>query len=76
MATTGTIAILVGPEYEELEVWYPKLRLEEAGFHAPLVGHGAAAYTGKWGYPCRVDRQVAVDPPGRCYPRALSSSGS
>jgi protease I len=58
MATAGTIAILVGPEYEELEVWYPKLRLEEAGFHAPLVGHGAAAYTGKWGYPCRVDRQV------------------
>lgn len=34
----GTIAILVGPEYEDLGVWYPKLRLEEAGFETPLVG--------------------------------------
>ena len=59
MATSGTIAILVGPEYEDLEVWYPKLRLEEAGFHTPLVGAGAPSYAGKWGYPCRVDRQVA-----------------
>ena len=25
----GTILVLVGPEYEDLEVWYPKLRLEE-----------------------------------------------
>lgn len=59
MAATGTIAILVGPEYEDLEVWYPKLRLEEAGFRTPLVGHGPAHYTGKWGYPCRADAQVA-----------------
>ncbi|MBU6365341.1 MAG: type 1 glutamine amidotransferase [Gemmatimonadetes bacterium] len=63
MATAGTIAILVGPEYEDLEVWYPKLRLEEAGFHTPLVGNGAPDYAGKWGYPCRVERQVAdLDP--------------
>ncbi len=63
----GTIAILVGPEYEDLEVWYPKLRLEEAGFDTPLVGMGDAKYLGKWGYPAAMDRQVAdVDPSTLC----------
>lgn len=54
----GTILILVGPEYEELEVWYPKLRMEEAGFDAPLAGIGEAKYAGKHGYPCPVDGHV------------------
>lgn len=59
----GTVAILVGPEYEDLEVWYPKLRLEEAGFDTPLVGMGDPKYFGKWGYPAPVDAHVAdVDP--------------
>ena len=59
----GTIAVLVGPDYEDLEVWYPKLRLEEAGYDAPLVGFGDARYLGKWGYPAPVDRHVRdVDP--------------
>jgi protease I len=53
--TKGTIAVLVGPEYEDLEVWYPKLRLEAAGYAAPLVGIGAKSYVGKHGYPCTVD---------------------
>ena len=61
--TNGTIAILVGPDYEDLEVWYPKLRLEEAGYHAPLVGMGESVYTGKYGYPAQVDINVQdVDP--------------
>lgn len=61
--TNGTIAILVGPEYEDLEVWYPKLRLEEAGYHAPLVGMGESHYSGKWGYPATVDMHVRdLDP--------------
>ena len=54
----GTIAILVGPDYEDLEVWYPKLRLEEAGYSTPLVGMGDAKYTGKWGYPAPVDMAI------------------
>lgn len=59
----GMIAILVGPEYEELEVWYPKYRLEAAGYAAPLVGMGAAHYLGKHGYPCPVDLNAAdLDP--------------
>ncbi|MEQ1692410.1 MAG: type 1 glutamine amidotransferase domain-containing protein [Gemmatimonas sp.] len=59
----GTIAILVGPEYEDLEVWYPKLRLEEAGYDTPLVGMGEPSYRGKWGYPASMDVAVRdVDP--------------
>lgn len=49
------VLILVGPEYEDLEVWYPKLRLEEAGFETPLAGLGERQYRGKHGYPCTVD---------------------
>lgn len=65
--SNGTIAILVGPEYEDLEVWYPKLRLEEAGYDTPLVGIGAASYSGKWGYPAPVDKHVQdVDPATLC----------
>jgi protease I len=59
----GTVAVLVGPEYEELEVWYPKLRLEEAGFTAPIIGMGESRYVGKYGYPAAVDGHIGdVDP--------------
>lgn len=50
--------MLVGPEYEELEVWYPKYRLEAAGWEVPLAGMGDPKYVGKWGYPCQVDGNV------------------
>lgn len=56
--TKGTVLILVGPEYEDLEVWYPKLRLEEAGYDAPLAGMGDATYRGKHGYPAKMDLSV------------------
>jgi protease I len=55
----GTVLILVGPEYEDLEVWYPKLRLEEAGYETPLAGIGEATYRGKHGYPATMDGQVS-----------------
>lgn len=54
----GTFLILVGPEYEDLEVWYPKLRLEEAGYETVLAGIGEPSYRGKHGYPCPVDAHV------------------
>ena len=58
-----SVAILVGPEYEDLEVWYPKLRLEAAGFHAPLVGIEGQTFKGKYGYPAPVELSIAsVDP--------------
>jgi len=54
----GTVLILVGPEYEDLEVWYPKLRLEEAGYSAPMAGIGESSYLGKHGYPAKMDAHV------------------
>jgi len=54
----GTFLILVGPEYEDLEVWYPKLRVEEAGYATVLAGIGEPSYRGKHGYPCPVDAHI------------------
>jgi protease I len=54
----GTVLILVGPDYEEMEVWYPKYRLEAAGYDAALAGIGEPKYVGKWGYPAPVDGHV------------------
>lgn len=54
----GTILMLVGPEYEDLEVWYPKLRLEEAGYEVKVAGLGEKEYRGKHGYPCQADGTV------------------
>jgi len=53
--SASRVLILVGPEYEDLEVWYPKLRLEEAGYETKLAGMGEREYRGKHGYPCVVD---------------------
>lgn len=54
----GTFLILVGPEYEDLEVWYPKYRLEERGYDTVLAGIGEPSYRGKHGYPCPIDAHV------------------
>lgn len=63
MTRPAVVPVLVGPEYEDLEVWYPKLRLEEAGYHSPLIGTGESQYRGKHGYPCAVDGHVQdLDP--------------
>jgi deglycase len=54
------ILILVGDIYEDLELWYPKLRLIEAGAQAVIAGQKAnEAYTGKNGYPCVSDEAIA-----------------
>ena len=62
----GTLLILVGPEYEDLEVWYPKLRVEEAGYRTLIAGIGESAYKGKHGYPCPVDVQIKDVDSGQC----------
>lgn len=54
------ILIFVGDAYEDLELWYPKLRLEEAGAEVVLAGQKAGQlYPGKHGYPCV--SEVAID---------------
>lgn len=63
MTSKKRVAILVGPDYEDLEVWYPKLRLEAAGFEAPLVGLAGEVFRGKHGYPAPVEESLAsIDP--------------
>ena len=47
--------------YEDLELWYPKLRLQEAGAGVTLAGPEAErVYTGKNGYPCRSDAAIEM----------------
>ena len=50
------VLIIVGEIYEDLELWYPKLRLEEAGATVTIAGPKADThYNGKHGYPCTSD---------------------
>lgn len=59
------VLIFVGDDYEDLELWYPKLRLEEAGAKVTLAGLQARhTYRGKHGYPCESDAAVADVSPG------------
>jgi protease I len=54
------ILVLVGDDYEDLELWYPKLRIEEAGGHVVLAGSlQGRTYSGKHGYPCTSDAMIA-----------------
>jgi len=58
-----SILIFAGTDYEDLELWYPKLRMEEAGATVVLAGLEAdTKYIGKNGYPCVSDAAIhAVD---------------
>lgn len=50
------VAVLAENLYQELEVWYPLLRLREAGAETFVVGTGSAkTYSSKVGYPVDVD---------------------
>ncbi|HSH94299.1 MAG TPA: DJ-1/PfpI family protein, partial [Roseimicrobium sp.] len=49
------ILCLVDDIYEDLELWYPKIRLEEAGHETHLVAQKAGTYEGKHGYPATAD---------------------
>ncbi|MGE5248386.1 MAG: DJ-1/PfpI family protein, partial [Verrucomicrobiota bacterium] len=44
------VAVLVENIYEDLELWYPVLRMREAGADVTIVGTGAPVYTSKHGY--------------------------
>jgi deglycase len=53
-----SVLFFAGPQYEDLELWYPKIRLEEEGAQTVVAGLGDAVYHGKKGLPVTVDRQV------------------
>jgi len=59
MALSGkTVLIFAANWYEDLELWYPKIRLEEAGAATVVAGLGEKTYQGKRGYPLTVDTSV------------------
>ena len=54
------VAVLVDNYYQELEVWYPLLRMREADAEVFTVGPEAGAtYKSKLGYPVKADRAIA-----------------
>jgi protease I len=54
------ILLLVGEVYEDLELWYPRLRMAEAGAEVLVAGpEGRQKYLGKHGYPCVSDAAIS-----------------
>jgi protease I len=50
------IAVLVEADYQDMEAWFPILRLREEGAQVVIVGTGSSTtYRGKYGYPVSVD---------------------
>lgn len=55
-----SVLMFTGDIYEDLELWYPKLRLIEAGASVTVAGDEAGrSYAGKNGYPCVSDAKIA-----------------
>ncbi|MFQ6011306.1 MAG: DJ-1/PfpI family protein, partial [Nitrososphaerales archaeon] len=53
------VAILAENGYEDLELWYPMLRLQEEGAVVDVIGSGTSkVYKSKHGYPVRVDKDA------------------
>ena len=54
------ILSLVDDIYEDLELWYPKIRLEEEGWTVTVASPEAnRTYKGKHGYPCPAGTDIA-----------------
>ncbi len=49
------VLIFVDDGYEDLEFWYPKIRLMEEGAEITVAGKQEAVYPSKHGYEARVD---------------------
>src|SRR5438105_9276585 len=59
MTLKGTrVLFFAAALYEDLELWYPKIRLEEEGASTTVAGMGEKIYPGKRGYPITVDTNV------------------
>lgn len=60
MAMTGKrFLMFVEDVYEDLELWYPRLRMIEAGATVTVAGPEAGKiYHGKHTYPCRADAAI------------------
>jgi len=61
MKLTGKrVAVLVADLYQELEFWYPYLRLKEEGAEVVAVGPEEGEYKSKLGYPAKADLAAAM----------------
>jgi protease I len=55
------VAIFAEDLYEDLELWYPLLRLKGEGAEVVVVGSGdAKEHRGKYGYPVVVDQAISA----------------
>ncbi|MEX0681286.1 MAG: type 1 glutamine amidotransferase domain-containing protein [Balneolales bacterium] len=53
------VLMFVDDIYEDLELWYPNLRLTEEGAEVVVAGpEEGIVYKGKHGYPCRADASI------------------
>jgi len=52
------VIALVEEDFEDLELWYPVLRLREEGAEVVVAGLGAQTYHGKYGLPAETDANV------------------
>jgi protease I len=50
-----TLLAFLDDVYEDLELWYPKLRLEAAGYALKCAAPAMKSYAGKHGYPAAAD---------------------
>lgn len=54
------VLILIEDSYEDMELMYPKYRLQEAGYEVVVAGPEARhTYIGKHGYPCPSDAAIS-----------------
>lgn len=53
------VMIFAEDNYEDLELWYPRLRLVEAGVQVTVAGPREKTYKSKHGYPVETDGNVA-----------------
>lgn len=53
-----TVLIFAAPDYEDLELHYPRIRLMEEGARVVVAGIGERSYRGKKGVPVDVDLDV------------------
>jgi len=59
MQKNKTVLAFLDEIYEDLELWYPKLRLEEAGYALKCAAPEIKTYAGKHGYPAAADLLLA-----------------
>lgn len=53
------IALLAAPDFEDMELMYPRYRLEEAGYKPIVIGKDKIPLQGKKGYPVTPDMDLS-----------------